>query len=161
MSKTAEEWAKALNMQKHPEGGYFAETQRSNHIIKSNKGNDVPLYTSIYFILEDTNPSNFHRIASDEIWYFHDGNPLTVHCIFPDGTYTATKLGKNPENGEVLQYTVPKGAIFGSSVDQGFALVGCMVSPGFIFEEFELFKYDELVKDYPQHKKIIKKLTRD
>lgn len=161
MSKTAEQWAKELNMERHPEGGYFVETYRSDQIIKSNKGNDVALFTSIHFILEDTNPSNFHRISSDEIWYFHEGLPLTVHCIFPDGTYTATRLGKDTANGEVLQYVVPKGVVFGSSVEEGFALVGCMVSPGFIFEEFELFKYADLVKDYPQHEAIIKKLTKD
>ncbi|WEJ93737.1 hypothetical protein PSN45_001210 [Yamadazyma tenuis] len=157
--KTAAEWAKALNMQKHPEGGYYMESYRSSDIVKSNKGNDVALCTSIYFILEDTNPSNFHRIASDELWYFHEGQSLTIHCIYPDGEYKAVRLGKDVENGEVLQFAVPKGVIFGSSVDTGFALVGCMVAPGFVFEEFELFKYDELVSQYPQHQDIIRKLT--
>lgn len=160
-TKSAQQWAKELNMQRHPEGGYYIETYKSDQTIKSNKGNDVALFTSIHFILEDTNPSNLHRIASDEIWYYHDGEPLTVHCIYPDGTYSATKLGKNSGEGEVLQYLVPKGTIFGSSVDKGFSLVSCMVSPGFIFEEFEIFKYDELVLEYPQHKEIIKRLTRD
>lgn len=111
------------------------------------------------FILEDKNPSNFHRLHSDEVWYFHDGDSLTVHCIYPDGEYKAVKLGK--AEGEVLQFEVPKGVIFGSSVDQGFALVSCMVAPGFDFREFYLFKEKELLDLYPAHGDIIKKLTKE
>ncbi|WP_334308776.1 cupin domain-containing protein [Lacrimispora sp.] len=43
----------------------------------------------------------------------------------------------------------------------GYALVGCMVSPGFEFRDFELFKRNELIAKYPQHKQIIHKLTTE
>lgn len=151
-------WIKTLGLQAHPEGGYYKETGRSDQIIKSGSGLDVPLYTNIYFILEDKNPSRFHRLQSNEVWYFHDGNPLTVHCIYPDGTLKDVRLGRNPE-ADVLQFEVPRGVIFGLSVEEGWALVSCMVSPGFDFREFHLFSEEELLAKYPQHSAIIKKLT--
>lgn len=46
-----------------------------------------------------------------------------------------------PGKGEVPQVLVPKGMIFGSAMEEeGFSLVGCMVSPCFKYEEFELFE---------------------
>jgi predicted cupin superfamily sugar epimerase len=39
-------------------------------------------------------------------------------------------------------------------------LAGCTVSPGFDFRDFELASRIELVEKFPQHKKIIEKLTR-
>ena len=67
----------------------------------------------------------------------------------------------DPSKGEVLQAVVPKNVIFGSSVEEkdGFSLVSCMVSPGFDYHDFELFTQKELLKDYPNHSGIIKKLA--
>jgi predicted cupin superfamily sugar epimerase len=61
--------------------------------------------------------------------------------IFETGEYQEYRLGLDLEKGETPQVLVPKNAIFGSSVDteDSYALVGCMVSPGFVFEDFELF----------------------
>lgn len=154
-----EKWINALDLQAHPEGGYYKETGRAKQTIVSATGLEVPLYTNIHFLLEDKNPSRFHQIQSDEVWYYHDGMPLTVHCIYPDGEYKAVKLGRNPEEGHLLQFEVPKGVIFASSVAKDWALVSCMVSPGFDFREFHLFKEQELLDRYPQHAEIIKKLT--
>ncbi|WP_428637194.1 cupin domain-containing protein, partial [Shewanella sp.] len=59
------------------------------------------------------------------------------------------------------QFLVPKGCIFGSAMNNpGFSLVGCMVSPGFTFEDFELFERQTLLNAYPQHRQIIERLTR-
>lgn len=153
-----QKWVESLQLQAHPEGGYYKETGKSEQIIKSGSGLDVPLYTNILFLLEDKNPSRFHVLQSNEVWYFHDGKPLTVHCIYPDGEYKAVRLGRNPET-DLLQFEVPKGVIFGSSVDEDWALVSCMVSPGFDFREFYLFETQELLDKFPQHEAIIKKLT--
>jgi len=81
--------------------------------------------------------------------------------ISPEGTYEAKKLGLNVEEGEVPQIAVPKNTIFGSSVEDAdtFSLVGCMVAPGFDFEDFELFTQDELLVDYPQHEEVIRKMA--
>ena len=74
------------------------------------------------------------------------GSSLTVHMIYPDGTYEAKKLGLNLDVGEVPQVAVPKNTIFGSSVDDAetFSLVGCIIAPVFDFVDFELFTQAEL-----------------
>lgn len=159
MNKSMEEWIKALEMKDHPEGGYFSEVERSQNKIIID-GKERSLFTSIYFLLEKENPSHFHRLTADEIWYYHYGQPLTVHMISPDGIYSKVTLGLDVTSDQVLQYCVPKGTIFGSTVEDGFSLVSCMVSPGFEFKDFELFSYNELIEQYPEYKKIIRLLSK-
>jgi len=82
--------------------------------------------------------------------------------ITPEGELITKKLGKNIEKGEAPQVLVEKGCIFGSAMNNdGYALVGCMVSPAFQYDEFELFKRDDLLELYPNYKDIIIKLTRE
>jgi len=77
------------------------------------------------------------------------------------GKYMEHKLGLDIEKGELPQVLVPRNSIFGSSVaDNGaFSLVGCMVSPGFDFEDFELFTQIDLIEKYPEHEQIIRKMA--
>jgi uncharacterized protein len=163
--KDSQYYISKLGLVPHPEGGYYKSTFQSEHSVAdegvTNQGKERLLYTSIYFLLTSGEISHLHRLKSDELWYYHGGSPLTVHVIEQNGDYKEWKLGLNLEQGEVPQVLVPKGTIFGSSVmeDNTFSLVGCMVSPGFDFEDFELFKQAELLMDYPQHEKIIKKLA--
>ncbi len=149
-----------LNLAEHPEGGYYISSFRSADEMAVR---DVtrPIYTSIYFLLRSQDISHLHRLKSDELWYYHAGSPLTVHMIYPDGTYEAKKLGLNMEAGEVPQVAVPKNTIFGSSVEDTntFSLVGCMVAPGFDFADFELFTQEELLADYPQLEAVIHKMA--
>jgi uncharacterized protein len=147
-----------LDLIPHPEGGFYKSTFQSEEML-SNKNRS--LYTSIYFLLRSGEVSHLHRLQSDELWYYHGGSSLTVHVIDTNGEYKEIKLGLNLDNGEVPQVLVPKHTIFGSSVmEEGtFSLVGCMVSPGFDFVDFELFTQEELNRDYPQHEDIIRKLA--
>ena len=71
------------------------------------------------------------------------------------------KLGLNIDKGEVPQALVPKHSIFASSVigQDTFSLVGCMVSPGFDFKDFELFTQEDLLSKYPSCKDVIMKLA--
>ncbi len=71
-----------LGLQAHPEGGYYKETYRSAQTLE---GQDRQLLTSIYFLLTAENVSKFHRIKSDELWYFHAGSPLIVHTLSERG----------------------------------------------------------------------------
>lgn len=73
------------------------------------------------------------------------------------------RLGANPEEGEALQGVVKAGCWFGSELcdRRGYALVGCTVAPGFDFEDFEIASRAELVRDYPEHRGIIERLTRE
>jgi predicted cupin superfamily sugar epimerase len=135
----------------HPEGGWFKETYRSG-IKQKFPGfeSDRNLATSILFMLSSGNFSTWHTIKSDEIWYHQYGANLIVHCIYPDGKYQKVNLGVG-ENAQ-LQFVVPAGTLFGSTVTEKntFAVVGCMVAPGFDFNDFEMPSYDSLLKKYPK-----------
>lgn len=164
MNYSADYFIKSLNMHAHPEGGYYKESFISNSKLPGNTlhiNEERLLWTSIYFLLKTGEVSNFHRLKSDEMWYFHAGEALTIYMISPHGELIEKQLGLNIENGESPQVLVPKNYIFGSSMNkEGFSLVGCMVAPGFDFKDFELFEREDLISKYPIHKEIIEKLTR-
>ena len=69
---------------------------------------DTERRLAVFILLTDDNISHFHRIDADEVWYYHAGDSLTIHMINPDGTYTTATLGTDIQNGDVLQYVVPK-----------------------------------------------------
>lgn len=157
----AEDWITYLDMAAHPEGGYFKQSFVSpEKISTSTHPAERNLYTSIYFLLRSQDVSHFHRLKSDELWYFHAGHAVTVHILDAEGNYRTEKLGLDLAAGERPQVLVEKGSIFGSTVEaEGtFSLVGCMVSPGFDFADFELLLQDELLAQYPEQEQIIKKL---
>lgn len=156
--KTQQEWIEDLQLEPHPEGGFYLRTEESRELVSLNQ-QTRKLYTSIYFLLTKENPSHFHQLTADEIWYYHDGSPLTVHCIFPDGRYEAIEVGKEIDKGQKLHYTVPAGTIFGSTVSDDYSLVSCVVIPGFEFTDFKLFTQKDLLEKYPQHEEIIKELA--
>lgn len=148
---------KELDLIPHPEGGFYRETYRSEETIKGGKRS---LMTSIYFLLTSENVSHFHRIKSDELWYYHGGSPLVVHILDAAGHHQHI-VGNDPEKGYLPQFLVPKNTIFGSTVleKNSYSLVSCVVAPGFDFADFELFKKEELLAAYPIHSDIIEKLT--
>ncbi|MDN6162243.1 MAG: cupin domain-containing protein, partial [Atopostipes sp.] len=131
----------------------------ASEIPYSDNDKDLPLYTNIYFLLTPESPSHFHELMSDELWFYHAGNALTIHSLHEDGRYTQTPLGLGDE--EVLHHNVLAGEIFGSTVEDGYALVSCTVIPGFDFNDFKLFTKDYLLKQYPEHKEIINQLAYD
>jgi uncharacterized protein len=167
MPKSAQYWIEKLNLIPHPEGGYYRETYRSELSIPREA---LPpdftgarlASTAIYFLLESENFSAFHRLRSDELWHFYGGSAITIHVIGPDGGGSEIQLGPDAEAGEVFQSVVKAGHWFASSVrdPQSFALAGCTVAPGFDFADFDLGKRSELIESYPQHRKLIERLTR-
>lgn len=157
MNSRVKELIEKLNLIEHPEGGYYSETYRSEINLKDK---NRQLMTSIYFLLTSENVSKFHRIKSDEIWFFHEGSSLIVHTLSGKG-HLQNKVGLNLIQGEVPQFLVEKDTVFGSSVSEenSYSLVSCVVSPGFDFEDFELFTFEQLILEFPEQKKIIKQLT--
>lgn len=148
-----------LNLLPHPEGGFYSETYRSTLKTPTSQG-ERNLATSIYFLLRSQDVSHFHRIQSDELWFWHEGSPLTVHLLNEKG-YETLKLGPVSEVGHQPQQLVSAQTIFGSCVEieDSYALVSCVVAPGFDFRDFELFTFDQLIALYPSEKEIIQKLT--
>lgn len=151
----AREWIKALNLQPHPEGGYYRETYKGGTI------NGRACANGIYYLLEAGDVSRFHRIDADEMWHFYGGDSLNVHVLDPVSGHNIIRLGSDPSQDQVFQAVVPKGVWFGADVAEGgdFALVGCTVSPGFEFSGFELADRDAIMRKYPTHADIIKHLT--
>lgn len=148
-----------LQLLPHPEGGFYKETYRSIDLVKTPNG-ERNICTVIYFLLTSENVSKFHRIKSDEHWFWHEGSPLTIHILDQKG-HQKLLLGPINGPGSQPQHMVQAEKIFGSTVDEkdGFALVSCVVAPGFDFEDFELFRKEELLHDYPDHEAIISRLT--
>jgi uncharacterized protein len=164
----AKYWIEKLQLMPHPEGGYYRQTYRAELTVEkaplpAEFGGSRAVATAIYFLLEGTDFSAFHRLRSDEMWHFYAGGGLVVHVIGGDGQHSEIPLGTDAEAGEVFQAVVKAGYWFASQVrDRGaFALVGCTVSPGFDFADFELARRDELVRQYPQHQDLIERLTRE
>ncbi len=165
--QTARYWIEKLQLQKHPEGGYFKEVYRADekilkHCLHERYSGERNHSTSIYFLITGEEYSAFHRSKSDETWHFYTGSIITIHTINRNGEYSAVKVGSNPEKGEVFQFTIPHGTWFAASVDEpdSFALVGCTVSPGFNYDDFELGKREEMLKSFPQHDKVIRNFTK-
>lgn len=146
-----------LKLEKHPEGGFYSETYRSAQSTANKKG---VLMTSIYFLLTSENVSNFHRISNDELWFHHEGSPIVIHTL-ENKVHNEYILGKTYNDVSLPQHLVKGNTIFGSTVlePNSYALVSCVVSPGFEFKDFELFSYDELIKQFPKEADIIKRLT--
>ena len=149
------------------EGGAFAETYRSPLVLQKAQlpvghTGDRSAATAIYFLLQPGRFSAFHRIVSDELWHFYTGVPVHVYEITALGELKHHILGDNPEQGQSFQCLIPGGSWFASRVesDSGYGLVGCTVSPGFDFEDFELAERGLLLTDYPEYKDIITELTR-
>ncbi len=163
-----EKIVKALELNSHPEGGYFRETYRSEGKISKVEldgkfAGDRNFSTCIYFLLTSDSFSAFHRIVQDEIWHFYDGSPLFLHLISQRGEYSKVIIGRNFEKGEVPQHIVPGGMWFAAEVawEDSFSLLGCTVAPGFDFLDFELGTRSELLADFPQCREVIAKLSRE
>jgi uncharacterized protein len=113
----------AFGMSPHPEGGHFVETWRG-----PDRGDGRASATAIYFLLRAGERSHWHRVDADEIWLFHSGGPLRLSV-----DRTSHTLG--PEQPQVV---VPADTWQSAEPTGEFALVSCIVVPGFEFSGFEL-----------------------
>ena len=130
--------AEQLDLQPHPEGGWYRETYRSAVTFRP-EGYAGPraAATGIYFLLPPGEFSAWHVVTSDELWFLHSGS-LELR-------YGGS--GAQPaEGGEVVVLTagnpqalVPAG-VWQSAYPAGAepSLVSCVVSPGFDFADFRL-----------------------
>jgi predicted cupin superfamily sugar epimerase len=160
-TQSASYWIKHLQLQPHPEGGYYKEVFRSEIEVTNNDSFKLKkACTSIYYLLEGNDYSGFHRLASDELWYFHKGASLVVHVIDEKGDHLPLELSDAASGS--LSIVVKAGLWFAAEVPSGigFTLVSCAVAPGFDFSEFEMADKSTLVGLYPQHKDLINKLCR-
>jgi predicted cupin superfamily sugar epimerase len=164
---SAQEYIQTLGLQRHPEGGYFAECYRSQEIVNPTaaryQGGSRCAGTSIYYLLEKQDFSAWHKVNSDELWHHYQGCAMQIYQIDPAGQLSTVILGNPAETpGAHFQTAVPAGYWFAVELmdKSSFGLVGCTVAPGFEFADFELAKRDKLIKQFPVHADLIKRLYR-
>ena len=162
-----EEIVRELDLKPHPEGGFYKETYRCKEEIPQSELGEAyngsrNYSTAIYFLLTSDTFSAFHRIIQDEFWFFHQGSPIGLHTISPDGVHDEHIIGNDLANEQIPQLVVKGGDWFAAEVvnENDFALVSCTVSPGFDFSDFELPTRNKLLDLFPDHKEVITKLTR-
>lgn len=154
------------------EGGFYRETYRSKfsttHTSSRKNKNKVSLdntrstVTLIYYLLDGRGHfSAFHRLNSDEIWHFYRGSPVTIYVIDNKGNLTQIRLGNDISHGEQCHVVIRAGLWFGARVDDStsFALIGCTVTPGFDYKDFELGTRSKLIRMFPKHEATILSLT--
>lgn len=159
-------WIENLNLKLHPEGGYYCQTHKSELILDGlatiGINSSRPLFTLIYFLLDHDHFSALHRLKSDEVWHFYIGSSLTLYILSPTGSLEKKFLGPDIDRNQSFQQIVKAGNWFGADIDDksSYSLVGCSVSPGFDFEDFEMGEREKLLKEFSQHKNLIDRLTR-
>lgn len=164
--KTAKYWIRQLRMEAHPEGGYYKEVYRAGEFIQKkglpNRYSGFRAFsTSIYFLLTGDQFSAFHRLKSDEVWHFYQGDPLVLHILVGNGKHLSVHLGPDLSQKQHLQFAVPRGAWFAAQplAASGYSLLGCTVAPGFDFDDFELAGKEYLKKVYPRHVELVERFT--
>lgn len=157
----ASKWIRRLELQRHPEGGWYRETYRSDATIETARGTRA-VSTAIYYLLERGDFSALHRIRSDESWHHYAGGALEI-VELRDAGALVHRLGSDPDRDESPQVVLPAGAWFGArpAEDCAYALVGCTVAPGFDFADFEMGERAALEAAHPQAAAWIAELTRN
>jgi len=166
MSITIPDVVAALDLEPHPEGGYYRETFRSEELVITPRGPRAAS-TAILFLIADSSPSRFHRLVADELWLYHGGARLELTTLLPDTRVERVVLGGAglvATDAEVTpQAIVPGGVWQGARVLVGegvdWVLVSCVVTPGFDFADFELAEREALLVGWPDAEERILELT--
>lgn len=136
---TPREIINVLNMQPHPEGGWYAETWRERPSGAQPRASG----SCIYFLLEHGQRSHWHRVDATEIWHYHAGAGLVLRLAASDGVSPSDHaLGPDLLGGERPQVVVPAHHWQAAEARDGWCLVSCTVSPGFEFSSFEMASAD-------------------
>lgn len=166
---TAGEAKKILGLVPHPrEGGFYIRTYESGELLLPAAFSDAryprPRHTAtaIYYLLEPGTFSEMHRLKSDELFHFYLGDPVEMLQLHPDHTGSIVRIGNRLDQGERPQVVVPRGIWQGSRLVPGgaFALLGCTVSPGFEFDDYETATREDLCAGWPAFSQLIHSLTR-
>ena len=127
---SAQDIIRKLELQPHPEGGWYRQTWVGPEVAGRASG------TAILFLLRAGERSHWHRVDADEVWLWHAGAPLVLAM----GVARARehRLGPDVLGGDLVQAVVPAGWWQAARSTGEWSLVSCTVSPGFRFEGFEL-----------------------
>ncbi|MDQ0437181.1 putative cupin superfamily sugar epimerase [Kaistia dalseonensis] len=130
---SADDIIRILDLQPHPEGGFYRQTFRDSALYDGR-----PASTAIYFLLKGGAPSHWHRVDAIETWHYYAGAPLALGLSETGATSETLMIGPDLVAGERPQGIVPLGWWQAAASLGDWTLVGCTVAPGFRFEGFEL-----------------------
>ena len=159
---TSEQIKQLLGLEPHPvEGGYYRRTYTSPGSVELPRGLRAQS-TAIYYLLEPGTFSEMHVLASDEIFHFYQGDPVEMLQLLPEGRSGLFTLGADLRLGQHVQLVVPAGVWQGTRLIDGgkVALLGCTVTPGFDFADYQSGSYADLAAKWPGQAERIRKLTR-
>jgi predicted cupin superfamily sugar epimerase len=129
MHPRAQQLIDQLALTPHPEGGWYRQIWKSDErVTRRADGADRSALTTIYFLLVEGTYSAWHRVQSDEVWHFYEGDALE---LLTRDSVTRLDAGNRVHviRANEWQAARPLGA---------YVLVGCTVGPGFEFEDFEM-----------------------
>jgi predicted cupin superfamily sugar epimerase len=168
-SGRARELIEQLQLQPHPERGYYAETYRAPLQVHG-----LPLAvhglpergprsasTAVYYLVTAAQPSSrLHRLRSDELFHLYEGGPLEVLLLVAGQPPIVRRLGLDLAAGERPQWVIPAGTWFGTELVTGAShcLIGCTVAPGFEFADFELAEGEQLCEQFPAASERIRRM---
>jgi uncharacterized protein len=129
----------ALGLRPHPEGGHFNEVHRSSTQVQLLDGRfERAALTVIYFLLVAGETSRWHRVSSDEVWHYHEGDPLELWSA-PEGFDDVSRRLLGPVGDEIRPSHVVSANHWQAARSTGaYTLVACTVGPGFEFADFEM-----------------------
>jgi len=132
-----------LSLRPHPEGGWYAEIFRSRQQVTPEDGRgDRAALTTIYFLLARGQRSKLHRVASDEVWHFYEGDPLALVSCDQDFDHAETVILGGLDGVSRPAHVVPAGYWQAAESRGDYTLVGCTVAPGFDFADFRMMRDD-------------------
>lgn len=155
---TAEDVVRLLGLQPlDREGGFFRRTAEGPVDAPGGRCR----WSSILFLITPDGFSALHRLASDEIWTFIAGDAVESLRL-REGHGEWVRLGLAPDAGICVQDVVRAGTWQGTRLVRGgrWALVSCVVVPGFVWPDFALGDRAALTADWPAFAEAIAELTR-
>ena len=142
MNPRATELIRALQLQPHPEGGFYRETFRSAARVATGQQPERSALTTIYFLLADGGFSAWHRVRSDEVWHWYEGEPLELLLASADFSIVQRRRLGPVGSGIEPVVTVPANWWQAARPSGAYSLCGCTVAPGFEFEDFSFLRED-------------------
>jgi hypothetical protein len=132
-----------LRLAPHPEGGRYREIYRSADRVQPADGRPLrAALTSIHFLLAAGEQSRWHRVRSDEVWHFYEGEPVEL-LLAPPRVDRIARIELGPvDHSRRPTYTVPAGWWQAARPLGAYGLVGCTVGPGFDFADFSFLRDD-------------------
>jgi hypothetical protein len=178
---TAQELIKLLDLKPHKEGGYFSEVWRSPEMLAVNAlpprySGSRSLSTSIYYLITPESFSRMHRLRSDEIFHFLQGDPVEMLLLGPKSAaqrggakgdqarghwvILGTDVQRDRRPMVVVRRGTWQGAALRTKRKGAYALMGTTMAPGFEYDDYEEGNRIRLSEQYPEFADKIRLLTR-